>query len=801
MPVSRLAGFGDTYDMNPTRYTDLSMDPDSGDAMHWLLDVSHALSACRTEHQLCETSLNLIADRFAPRHLALALTRPAEGRLACVLRNGLEALEQGTDLAAPFEPGSTLRDLLYGDDLGPDGRGWRVQAAETSWPFPGVDGDFLWLSLRAGPEIVGCIVADVPARVRASEPEVAPLLAMASTLALYVQVLRLRSDQDARIDELDTSIRRLTIEQTWLRATSSSLAASRTVKEVVDLTYDAIRFALGFDRVAIFLMQHVRGRRVLVELAGTTSSGARMVGDPSGEPLDVPDLEVSSPDVAHILAGDAYYYCPDRWAITPPKYRAYLDGHMREQIVVAVRHGDQLLGTVSVDNTLTGRPLLESQAEVLVTFAQQVGTALENARLTEAEAQARARAEALLRASQAMYGSLDLTKVMQTVAHEARQALRAATCELVLYDEDATNTIAHFREGYTPEEVLPYWNQEDSKVSPLDVSSEREMIETMSPVLIDTADDPPLDAALSSILGTTARLLVPLLIEREGVRAVQGALYANYVGKYVTEITGDEIDLACAMAAHAATALEKARLYAVEKERARRLQEVDSLRREFLATVSHELRTPLTGVIGFAETLTHFWDQLADERRYASVQKILASAQRLDRLVRDLLLASRIEDVRFTVRQEVVDASTIVRQAADEIRAKYKEQEVSTHLPDLAPLVLADGERLCQIIVNLLDNAVKYSDEGLPVTVGVDVRSERVGFWVEDNGPGLTETEIDRLFERFAKLGHPARAGTGGTGLGLYICRHLARAMGGDIQVASKPGVGSIFTLDLALAG
>ncbi len=768
--------------------------------MQWLLDAGHALSACLSEDDLCETMCALIAARFSCRHLALALTLPVEERLVCKLRFGPKGRESLGDVGEPFSPGSTLRNLLYGDDLGPDGPGWRIHAADTAWPFLGCTDELLWVSLRAGPEIVGAIVSDVPASMRKGILAVAPLISLASVFALHIQVSRLRSDQDARIDELDAGLRRLTVEQNWLRATSASMASCRTVQEVVDLTYDAVRHGLGFDRVAVFLMQDVRGRRVLVQHVGTTAGGERLPGEHDGESVDAPDLESSSPDVAHVLAGHAYYYCPDRWAITPPIHRVHLDGRMREQIVVAMRHGDELLGTLSVDNTLTGRPLPETQAEVLVTFAQQVGTALENARLTEAEARARARAEALLRASQAMNGSLDLTEVMHVVAREARQALSAATCELILYDEHATNTVAHFIEGYSAELVQPLWNQAVLDIPPSEVSSEREMIERMGPVLIDTVDDPPLNAALSSALGTTARILVPLLIEREGTRAVQGALYANYAGKHVTEIAADEIDLACAMAAQAATALEKARLYAVEKERARRLEEVDTLRREFLATVSHELRTPLTGVIGFAETLTHFWDQLADERRLASVQKILTSAQRLDRLVRDLLLASRIEDVRFTVRQEVVDAAAIVRQAAEEIRAKYREQEVFVHLPDSAPLVLADGERLCQILVNLLDNAVKYSPEGRPVSVGLDQHADRVGFWVEDSGPGLSELDIDRLFERFAKLGHVARAGTGGTGLGLYICRHLARAMGGDIGVVSTIGAGSVFTLDLAVA-
>jgi signal transduction histidine kinase len=112
----------------------------------------------------------------------------------------------------------------------------------------------------------------------------------------------------------------------------------------------------------------------------------------------------------------------------------------------------------------------------------------------------------------------------------------------------------------------------------------------------------------------------------------------------------------------------------------------------------------------------------------------------------------------------------------------------------------ADGERLAQVLVNLLDNAVKYSPEGCPVEVGVEADVGVTRFWVRDEGPGIPSDQIGRLFGRFTRLGHTPRKGHGGSGLGLYICQHLVRAMGGEVTVTSNVGLGSTFEFSLAAA-
>lgn len=772
----------------------------AGDAsVQWLGACTRVLSSCSSERALVEAACRLAAERLGAAELVLLLVRPELELLEVAARWVNENPVQPTGEGRSFQPGSPLRSWMYGPELGPEGSGcaWAEDESPTGgWPLGPGARRALWLSLRTGPEVLGTMVIDCGERLDAAGRDVAVVAQLAQVLALHLQVLWLRSERDGRVDELGADLRRLTLDQEWLRGATASLAACRCVGDVVEAAYRSVRFALGFDRVAVFVAAAEAGKPVLRIMAGTGEKGDAYSGGLALR-LDDERLQDAAPDVAHLLAGAPYFYCRDRWQTTDPLFRSRLHGRIGEQLVVAIRRGDSLAGMISVDNLLSGRPLPESRAEVLVTFAQVVGPALENARLTEAEAEARARAEALLKANQAMNRSIDTQEVMQVVARETRKALRSRTCDIFLYDDTAQAVIAHFTDGYDSVEIVERSNHSLPAKPSGDVETD-EMLRTLLPMVVDCSRPASASTAPGTHLAYSSRLLIPIVSESEGVRRAKGALYVNFVGRAASDVSGDEIELAGGMAAQAASALEKARLYDIERGRARHLEEVDALRREFMATVSHELRTPLTGIIGFAETLTHYWDQMPNDRRLSSVRKMHRSAQRLDRLVRDIFLASSLEDATFSLRIGVVDACATVRHAVDEIRAKYPQQFVQTVVPPGLLPASADGERLAQVLVNLLDNAVKYSPEGFSVEIGAAAVDGMVRFWVHDQGPGISSEQIERLFGRFARLGHTPRKGMGGSGLGLYICQHLVRAMGGEITVTSAVGRGSTFEFRLA---
>jgi signal transduction histidine kinase len=245
---------------------------------------------------------------------------------------------------------------------------------------------------------------------------------------------------------------------------------------------------------------------------------------------------------------------------------------------------------------------------------------------------------------------------------------------------------------------------------------------------------------------------------------------------------------------------------ASERRRAQAAEDLASLRSEFVATVSHELRSPLTAIIGYGELLESRWDQFSEQDRRDRVRRIVASAHRQRQLVEDLLLVSRIENGDLVARRTVVALPLLVQQAMEEVRANYKGQHFDLIGPETLT-ALADPSRLVQILVNVVDNAVKYSPEGSPVEIAwsrqdIAVRETEIGteLWVvvrvRDHGRGLAAEGRERLFERFGRLnGSPTRRGRVGTGLGLYLSRRLARAMGGDLDVEATGCDGTVFRL------
>jgi two-component system, OmpR family, phosphate regulon sensor histidine kinase PhoR len=225
----------------------------------------------------------------------------------------------------------------------------------------------------------------------------------------------------------------------------------------------------------------------------------------------------------------------------------------------------------------------------------------------------------------------------------------------------------------------------------------------------------------------------------------------------------------------------------------RRLEEEKT---DLVATISHELRTPLAAVYGAAETLLGR-DDLTEERRRQLLQMISAQAARLSTITESVLLTSRLDRGDVAVEREPVDVAELARATVEAMRPQLPES-VSLELESGPKAVNAagDADRIQQVLVNLLDNAVKYGGGGSPVTVRVDPVDGVVRLSVRDEGPGLSPAEQARVFEKFYRAG-PQLTRTGGTGLGLYISRELARRMGGRLDVRSEVGAGATFILEL----
>ncbi|WP_436795803.1 hybrid sensor histidine kinase/response regulator [Actinospongicola halichondriae] len=245
---------------------------------------------------------------------------------------------------------------------------------------------------------------------------------------------------------------------------------------------------------------------------------------------------------------------------------------------------------------------------------------------------------------------------------------------------------------------------------------------------------------------------------------------------------------------------EAARSAALEREReaSQRLREVDGLRNDFLSTVSHELRTPLTAIKGFAGLLSDRSDTMSAEDRAHLLERVSVSADRLDYLINDLLDFSRLERGLLQVDPRPHDARQLVGEAIDRIQLATERHHVVNDVPD-GLLLLADDTACSRVLENLLSNAAKFSDPGSTITISAESSETSVSVSVADEGDGIAEPDLDRIFERFYRVGGTDNRKPG-TGIGLAIVRQFAEAQGGSVTVRSTPGEGSAFTLTLQRA-
>jgi PAS domain S-box-containing protein len=228
---------------------------------------------------------------------------------------------------------------------------------------------------------------------------------------------------------------------------------------------------------------------------------------------------------------------------------------------------------------------------------------------------------------------------------------------------------------------------------------------------------------------------------------------------------------------------------------------LEEAKTEFVATVSHELRTPMAGIYGAAQTLLREDVEISAENRRMLLEIIANQAVRLTQITEEVLIASRLDRGELPVERERVDVVELAEETVEQMRAHLPETTTVELERALGlPQASADRDRLQQVLVNLLDNAIKYSPAGGQVTVALEAEADAVRISVTDPGLGIPPAEQQRVFEKFYRLDTQLTRAGGGTGLGLYITRELVRRMGGTIAVSSEPGVGSTFTVDLPRA-
>jgi len=249
-----------------------------------------------------------------------------------------------------------------------------------------------------------------------------------------------------------------------------------------------------------------------------------------------------------------------------------------------------------------------------------------------------------------------------------------------------------------------------------------------------------------------------------------------------------------------AIAVDNARLLTEKQSIIVKLQEIDRLKSEFLTTMSHELRTPLNAILGFADVLLQGIDGPLSDYAQNDVQLIYNSGQHLLTILNDILDISKIEAGMMELVLEPVEMSVVLQdvQAAATLLVKHKSIALHFNVPAQMPLIRADRTRLQQILLNLVDNAIKFTEQG-HVTVTVTYSTVSLNFTVIDTGIGIPADKQAAVFERFKQGDMSKTRKYEGTGLGLTICQELVEMHGGKIQLRSQEGVGSEFQVTLPI--
>ena len=254
--------------------------------------------------------------------------------------------------------------------------------------------------------------------------------------------------------------------------------------------------------------------------------------------------------------------------------------------------------------------------------------------------------------------------------------------------------------------------------------------------------------------------------------------------------------------AQLATATEELRRRYRELEKANEeLKKLDELKSEFVSMVSHELRAPLTNINGSIELLLEGTTPCYDPEHRELLQIVSEQSQRLTRLVKGILNVSRIEAGQLVLQPQAFNILGLVEKVIDVWETREVANRFERPRTVNLPSVWADRDRTEEILFNLIDNAIKYSPEGAAIRVEAESNGRFVAISVSDRGIGIPEDEIDRIFEKFHRVDRKDAMESYGHGLGLYICRRLVEAQGGQIWVESVVGEGSTFRFSLPLAG
>jgi PAS domain S-box-containing protein len=557
-----------------------------------------------------------------------------------------------------------------------------------------------------------------------------------------------------------------------LQGLNTVVAVADELLALVDLdtllrqAVELAREKLGLERCSIYLLQQEDA-----DMQGTYGT------DIHGRTIDERDIRVplSGHWAAPLLRGDFSQINAPRWFLEPAHEQVGSDASGDDKTIhrlgkigwvaaTPIFSARRAIGVFFNDTAISDAPVDEISQELLVVYCSLLGNAIE-----------RKQAEEQLRITEERSRTL-----LQSLPH-------GVFFKDVNYSFVSMNQSLAERFGITPEDAVGKtdWDILPSTLAEKYRADDERVLLTRRPEVIEE----------TSVMGGEARIVEvsksPVIADDGTVRGILGLVTDITERKQAEEAlrrAKDELEL---RVAERTVELDRAR---TEAERA------NAAKSEFLSRMSHELRTPLNAILGFGQILEM---QPLAPRQHESVNHILKGGQHLLSLINEVLDLARVEAGRMELSLEPVELRDVVTECCSLLRPLADERQItlSYHLVVLEETyVLADRQRLKQVLVNLLSNAIKYNHMGGSVDVLCEPQSSgRIRLLVRDTGVGIAPEKLPRLFVPFERLG-AEKTGIEGTGLGLALCKSLTEAMGGSIGLDSTPGTGSTAWIELSTA-
>lgn len=596
--------------------------------------------------------------------------------------------------------------------------------------------------------------------------------------ALEDSYATLENRVEDRTRELSESLEQQTATSEILRAISKS---PTDVRPVLDVVVAAARRFCGASDAAIVL-------RDGEELVGAAHDGPLSAWVGERRPLD------RASTTGRAIVDGQTVHTPDIDALDPVEFAAAIAmAHRhkwRANLVAPMLREGAAIGCIVLRKTEPGA-FTPRQVELLETFAAQGVIAIENARLfselREALEQQTATADVLRVISQS---PTDVKPVLKVVAESALRFCGASDVMIDLREGDQLVTAAH--DGALHAEIGRRRAIDRSNVSG------RAIIDEKTVHVPDVADLDPGDfagtLAISRERGWRAALAVPMLCEGSPAGTIM--LRKTEPGPF----TARQIELLETFAAQAVIAIENVRLFTEIQEKSRQLEIASQHKSQFLANMSHELRTPLNAIIGYTEMMADGLYGEVSEKAAAVLERVQKNGRHLLDLINDVLDLSKIEAGQLVLSSEPYSVADVVASvlASTESLARAKGLVLGSTVASGLPTGSGDARRLTQVLLNLVGNAIKFTDSG-----SVEVRAEKIGEMFEisvvDTGFGIAPADQAKIFEEFQQVDNSSTRKKGGTGLGLSISRRIVELHGGRIGVESEEGKGSTFRITLPI--